>query len=656
MFARGDGAELGDARLERIAVYNCDDVRATHALHQWLVEQRGDDLPWRPAFVEQPESPFAEINAQVVALHEFDPDTLEHLLGDVLGYWRREGRVEMAHLLAKLGSDAPDQLRDQDMLSGLRSTGEAQRSGKKDKELKPGLGFAYPDQPVAMKYAAGKASVMYSTGDGPPGYASVESLDTSSRSFTMTLSRKYLDLGVIPSSVVLKDTFNDKPKLESLSVLASEVLDAATASNVPRVGLALLRNVPPIFADGHGPTDTTFSDDLASILGWAPHLQHSVVAIRGPPGTGKTYTGAHIALELARQGKRVGITAMSHSAINNLLREVIKVFSEAGEPGRLQAIRKGPDKVVSGLDLVAFTTANPPCANVAYNVVAGTSWLFAGNDMRDSPVDVLLTDEAGQLALADALAASMSTNSLLLLGDPAQLAQVSQAIHPGGAGASVLEHVLGDAVIPDDRGVFLAATRRMHPDVCRFISEQIYEGRLVSHETCAAQTTDFGTGLRWLRAQHKGCSMSSTEEAMLVRDAIAEQIGHSWTDNGGTSHRLTAADHMVVAPYNDQVAELRKALDSDERTRGVRAGTVDKFQGQEAPVVFFTMTTSADVDMPRGADFLFSRNRLNVAISRARCLAYLVCTDELLNTRARDVREMKLISTLCAFVEQATPI
>ena len=196
----------------------------------------------------------------------------------------------------------------------------------------------------------------------------------------------------------------------------------------------------------------------------------------------------------------------------------------------------------------------------------------------------------------------------------------------------------------------------MHPDVCAFISEQVYEGRLFSHPSCAAQTTDFGTGLRWLRAHHHGCSTSSTAEAALVRDAIAAQHGYSWTDSGGVPHRLSAADYLVVAPYNDQVVELRKILDSDDRTRGVRAGTVDKFQGQEAPVVFFTMTTSADADMPRGADFLFSKNRLNVAISRARCLAYLVCTDELLNTRARDVREMKLISTLCAFVEQARPI
>ena len=218
----------------------------------------------------------------------------------------------------------------------------------------------------------------------------------------------------------------------------------------------------------------------------------------------------------------------------------------------------------------------------------------------------------------------------------------------------MLEHLLGDAAtIPPDRGVFLAQTRRMHPDVCEFISRQVYDDRLTAHASCANQSTTFGTGLRWLRARHAGCSTSSVEEAILVRDTIIGQAGGTWTDASIVTHPLTPTDYLVVAPYNDQVAVLRAVLDADPRTHGVRVGTVDKFQGQEAPIVFFSMATSSGADMPRGADFLFSKNRLNVAISRAKCLAYLVCTDELLNTRARDVDDMKLIATLCAFVEYA---
>jgi len=301
---------------------------------------------------------------------------------------------------------------------------------------------------------------------------------------------------------------------------------------------------------------------------------------------------------------------------------------------------------------VKYVGTNPAAARSKYNLVAGTTWLFAGKDLNDEPVDFLVVDEAGQLALADALAASRSARNLILLGDPLQLPQVSQASHPGGGGASVLGHILGEHVtIPPNRGVFLAETRRMHPDVCTFISEQIYEGRLNSHSDCANQTTEFGTGLRWLRAEHEGCATESLEEAVIVSAEIGRLIGTAWTDLSGVVRALGVRDFMVVAPYNDQVQCLRTALDADPVTRGVEVGTVDRFQGREAPVVFFAMTSSSAADMPRGAGFLFSRHRLNVAISRARCLAYLVCTEELLNTRGNSVDDIRLISTLCAFVE-----
>jgi uncharacterized protein len=218
----------------------------------------------------------------------------------------------------------------------------------------------------------------------------------------------------------------------------------------------------------------------------------------------------------------------------------------------------------------------------------------------------------------------------------------------------VLEHVLGDNVtIPDTRGVFLAETWRMHPDICEFISRQIYEGRLTSHACCRQQSTDAGTGLRWLRAYHSRRSTQSPEEVAVVLAQITTMRGTPWTDHRGVTRPLVPSDFMVVAPYNDQVDLIKAACRARHDLRGVQVGTVDKFQGREAPVVFFTMTTSSAEDMPRGPEFLFSRNRLNVAVSRARCLAYLVCTEELLNSRARDIDDMRLISTLSAFVEYA---
>jgi superfamily I DNA and/or RNA helicase len=289
-------------------------------------------------------------------------------------------------------------------------------------------------------------------------------------------------------------------------------------------------------------------------------------------------------------------------------------------------------------------------------VVCGTAWQFAGTKLRDAPVDVLLIDEAGQLALVDAVVASMAADSVVLLGDPQQLPQVAQATHPGGSGASALGHMLGDdETMPDARGVFIHETRRMHPDVCRFISERIYQGRLASHADCTVQGTEFGTGLRWIEVDHEGCSTESGEEAEVVAAQIGAMLGRTWTDKNGATQVIGVGDVMVVAPYNDQVRLLRERLDSSALTRGVSVGTVDKFQGRQAPIVFFTMTSSSAEDMPRGSDFLFSRNRLNVAVSRAQCLAYLVCTEQLLRSRAKTVEEMHLIATLCAFVEYADP-
>jgi uncharacterized protein len=241
----------------------------------------------------------------------------------------------------------------------------------------------------------------------------------------------------------------------------------------------------------------------------------------------------------------------------------------------------------------------------------------------------------------------------VLLGDPLQLAQVSQGTHPEGTGRSVLEHLLGDSLtIPPDKGLFLKYTRRMHPDVCRFVSEIVYDNRLEGIPELSRQGTAFGTGLRFKPVDHAGNAASSPEEAVAVVAEVASMIGGAWTDRTGTSRTLGATDFMVVAPYNAQVRKLRNALDRVGFTE-VPVGTVDKFQGREAPIVLYSMATSSTDDVPRSLEFLFSRNRLNVAVSRAMCLATIVASPRLLESRARTIEQMRLINALCRFVEMA---
>ncbi|HSD77915.1 MAG TPA: DEAD/DEAH box helicase, partial [Solirubrobacteraceae bacterium] len=307
-------------------------------------------------------------------------------------------------------------------------------------------------------------------------------------------------------------------------------------------------------------------------------------------------------------------------------------------------------------DSVRISSSKNPPEDADLDLLAGTAWLSAREEMCTA-VDVLFVDEAGQMALADAIAVAQGARSIVLLGDPQQLAHVSQGTHPHRSGVSVLRHVLGDDdTVPPDRGVFLDRSWRMHPAVCRFVSQTMYEGRLTSIEPCALQAIDApglaGAGLRLLTVEHEDNRQHSVEEARAIAAELDRLLaGGRWTDRDGAPHDLTLADVLVVAPYNAQVRCLRAALPD-----GARVGTVDKFQGQEAPVVFFSMTSSSGDDVPRGMDFLFSRNRLNVAVSRAMALTVIACSPRLMWTRCGTVEQMQLVNLLCRFADEALPV
>jgi predicted RecB family nuclease len=635
------------SHLAAIAAYNEDDVRATLAVRDWLVSQRPGDLPWRDAHVVGEET-FPELDERVAQLHAFPTDSAEHLLGDLLGYWKRERSATITPILAACNGDAASVAEDPSLVGPLTCVGEVERLGKNGTPITPGMLFRFPPQDVSEL----EKNVLFPLPDGPPGFASVTRIEPEAGELELSWSAALAERGDLPTVVGPYTWVAARPKPDALLALADAVLDPAGEPN--KAAMALLRREPPRFLPGHAPSAGQFTDDIEDMLRWTTGMAGTCVAVQGPPGTGKTYRGARQVHALVTAGKRVGITAFSHAAIDNLLRAVVELFEERGDAALLNAVRRNGTKgAVSG---VVYPSGNSAAANLGVNVVAGSTWLFAGDDLADAPVDVLIVDEAGQLSLADTLAACRSARNLLLLGDPLQLPQVSVATHPGGSGASALEHLLGtDSTLPADRGVFITETRRMHPDVCRFISQNVYDGRLTSHASCEGQGTEFGTGLRWLRAEHDGCSTSSVAEVELVHAEVRRLLGTTWTDQNGAQRPLTVEDVLVVAPYNDHVALLRERFDADPTTCGLLVGSVDKFQGREAAVVFFTMATSNVEHIPRSSSFLFSRNRLNVAISRARCLAYLVCTEELLDTRARNVEEMRLLSTLCAFVE-AVPV
>lgn len=391
----------------------------------------------------------------------------------------------------------------------------------------------------------------------------------------------------------------------------------------------------------------------------ASELDETVLAIQGPPGSGKTFAGSQMICALIKQGKRVGVTANSHKVIRNLLDAVADVDEEARAGVRL-GHRKDQDDEVDGTSPVEMLSGNPYALEVLHsgqvNVLGGTAWLWARPEFAGS-VDVLFVDEAGQMSLANVLAVSRAAKNIVLLGDPQQLEQPQKGSHPEGVDASVLQHILGaNQTIPPDRGIFLPVTWRLAPSICSFTSELFYESRLTAkpglERQCLVGCGEFdGNGLWVVDVEHDGNRNSSTEEVEVVAALVARLtvVGARWVDQKDDDAQITANDILVVSPYNAQVTRLAERLAS----MGIRVGTVDKFQGQEAPIVIYSMATSRPEDAPRGMEFVYSLNRLNVATSRARCAAILVASPRLFEPECRTPRQMKLANALCRYRERA---
>jgi hypothetical protein len=378
-------------------------------------------------------------------------------------------------------------------------------------------------------------------------------------------------------------------------------------------------------------------------------LDGSYLFIQGPPGAGKTHTGSHAIVELMRRGFRVGVTSNSHKAINNLLEAVERVA--AAEGFKFSGAKKSSDEGQLNGTQIADVSDNETMETGDYQLLAGTSWLFT-RPAFDQALDFLFIDEAGQVSLANTIALGTCAKNLVLLGDQMQLGQPIQGVHPGRSGESSLEYLLeGQATIPPDRGVFLGTTWRMHPDVCGFISDAVYDGRLKPAPRTSAQALVLNaaahpvlrpTGICFIEATHDACSQSSEEEAVTVRKLVESLLSQRYRDKERAEHTMQLENILVVAPYNVQVNALKRAL-----PEGARVGTVDKFQGQEAEVVIVSMTTSSGEYMPRFMDFLYSKNRLNVAVSRAKTLAIVIANPALLAIPCRSPEDMAMVNTLC---------
>jgi len=666
----------GDERhLRDLADYNRDDCVSTLLLRDWLEERRregiiehGWDLPRPSAADGEPSEALSERQAATRAREhalrdgiDADPtgrnpeQAARWLLAGLLDWHRRDAKPAWweYHRLKELSVE--DLLGESGAIAGLGYLGVV---GTEKQSLIHRYRF---DPRQDTKIHVGDKKWVDPTTEKVAG--AVVALDLLEG--TIDLRRGKASGAAHPAALIEPPPVRTDPLPGALADIADHVTTNGIAGPGPyrAVRELLLGSPPRVLGTATGaPLRREGEAALTAAIRVVADLDESTLAIQGPPGTGKTWTGARMAVALVAAGRRVGVTAQSHRAITNFLSAI---HDAAGAEGRLvrmlQRCDTGDDGThLDDVDLAAGSDAVGSALRAGrYDVAAGTAWLFARPDMREA-VDVLFVDEAGQMSLANVVAMGGATRSIVLLGDPNQLPQVSTGTHPDGAGRSALEHVVGDAAtIAPDRGLFLETTYRMHPQVNGFISDTFYAGRLAVHPSTARQRLEAldgsaALGLRYRAVQHAGDAARSALEAEAVADLIAVLVGGRWTDRLGDTRALTLDDVIVVSPYNAQVAEIGRSIERRFGRPG-RVGTVDKFQGQEGVVAIYSMATSSPDEIPRGMEFLYDGHRFNVAVSRARGLAVVVSSPELLTVRPRTPDQMRLANALCAYVERATP-
>jgi predicted RecB family nuclease len=665
-----DLGEIGDL-LKTIEGYNRDDCLSALRLRDWLEHRRkeletkcGRELP-RPT--SKSGEPTEKLSARLVEVRAImarlvaslpveetewkDEHRALWLLAQMLEWHRREEKSAWWEYFRLCALSDEELQEDKSALGGLAIVGEMDR-------IKRSIVYRYtfPPQDHAIDRAL-------ETHDPRTGKSAGEVVAIDERNRTVDLKRGTSSAVPHPAALIPYDIVDSTVLRDSLVRIAVWVADhSITGSGKFRAARELLLRERPSVLQGVVGILIGEDDQLTEPAKALTHLlplQPSVLPIQGPPGSGKTFTGARMIVELVKQGRRVGITAVSHKVIGNLLDEVCRTAAKNGTP--LKAVQKASDgshcqhaAVIAEDNQGVRDALSTGTAQVA----AGSAWMWAREDMAGS-VDVLFVDEAGQMALANVLAMSQSATSIVLLGDPQQLDQPQRGLHPLGAEVSALGHLLnGRATIAADRGVFLTETRRLHPDVCSFTSELFYEGRLTSRPENAKQRLNAGdplggTGLRFAPVEHTGNQNESQEEVERVATLVDGLLrtGATWTDKEGKTNALGLQDILIVAPYNAQVSAL-----IDKLPTGSRVGTVDKFQGQEAPVVFYSMATSTPEDAPRGMEFLYSLNRLNVAVSRARCVAVIVASPVLFQVQCRTPRHIELANAFCRYLEMALPV
>ncbi|MET1035862.1 MAG: TM0106 family RecB-like putative nuclease [Arthrobacter sp.] len=685
----GDATAAADV-LASISAYNEYDCVSTLRLRDWLAglgAARADEGERAPARLPRPEeTPDEDPLPEEIRLREYldalpetpSPDTelgrdqrAVAMVSAATGYHRRERKQFWWEHFDRLGKDT-EQWQDtrnvvlvheaavvedwhkptgraQTLTRRLRLAGTA-AEGSDLREGSTWFAMYGPPVPAGMETEGHRGGSFNTLVEavGPSGDADGVVLHVAERTRRGQDPYPQLPLALTPDQPIATKSIE-----AALKELARTV--GGALPTLPRhAGLDILRRRPPSLRGGAAlppvPTDASGQHDyIGAITAAVADLDRSYLAVQGPPGTGKTHVGAHVIHRLVRRGWKVGVVSQGHSTIEHLLAKSL----EAGLDPELVA--KEPKSGDTGAKPWTHTTKKALGALLSAPggcLVGGTAWTMTGANVPAGSLDLLVIDEAGQYSLANTLAVARAARNLLLLGDPQQLPQVTQGTHPEPVDESALGWLsAGHPTLPGHLGYFLADSWRMHPALCSRVSRLSYDGKLESAPAARLRRLDgVPAGVETVMVEHRGNTTSSSEEAAEVVDQVRRHLGLSWDDGSGRARPLVDADVLVVAAYNAQVNLIRSEL-ARAGLGGTRVGTVDKFQGQQAPVVVVSMACSAAAEAPRGMEFLLNRNRVNVAVSRGQWRAVIVRSPELthhLPGRPDGLAELGAFVGLCA--------
>ena len=646
--------------LDEIESYNKQDCNSTYQLHKWLLSIKPSETSW---FVSQKKDSEMELRDWEVDMITYQEKVekskiknkqIKQLMSDIIGFYNREDKPAWREFFDRRTKSDEELIDDPECIGNMKSNGEPTTD-------KRSLLYSYKFEDQDFKLRKSKKTVIANNQD-------IEQNDYAGTIIDIDYKKKELLLkrgksqGLLPQLLSIGP---DKPRPNTKLISNTYKFIDALINNEKKYKALndfLEKKHPNIKGIKTGEKivkSDDFSKEIPKIIS---DLEDSYIYIQGPPGTGKTFQASNAIIELLKQNKKIAIAGLSHKVIHNLLQRVEDMAKE--KKLKFDGYKRGnledEDTVFDG-EFIKTYEKDPVFMDALKEentgqIFAGTKYHFAST-FYDEKIDYLFIDEAGQVSLADLISIGNIANNIVLIGDQNQLGQPIRGTHPNESGQSILDYLLeGKDTIPEDRGIFLNKTYRLNSKINDFISSNFYEDRLICDDRTDRRNISFNknslikdSGIHFIEMNHENNVQTSIEEFEEVKKLMNQMIGSEYNDNGN-KRKLTVEDFLIISPYNTQVNLLISKLE-ESKIKNPKVGTIDKFQGQEAPITIISMTSSDNETLPRNKEFFFSRNRLNVAISRAQVASIILFNPKLLDSSPKKIEHIKLMNNFFKFID-----